>query len=332
MTKHIELIYGVVRIGNEGATYSPEDSTDEAALKIFQLLKKHNIDHLDTSRLYGNSETALGLLKAGTEHEFKIGTKWYGGYFSPASITKERIIADAQDSLSKLGVAKIYAFYLHSPFVDDNIEETLMGINDAYEMGIFEHLGLSNFPPAQVQQVYDVCEAKGLVRPTVYEGLYNPVNRKPEEELLPLLRKLGVAFNAYSPLAGGFLTKTREHVVSEQGRFAKDQYRGLYREMYNNEPFLEAQDEWGRIADEEHVTKMELAYRWMYYHSSLKAEFGDGIMIGGRLEHLEETIESVSWGPLSERAVKKVEELWEKLQPNVKYLHNLQAMQIPGST
>jgi aflatoxin B1 aldehyde reductase len=325
MAKQIELIYGVVRIGN--SSIDPEESTDEAALKIFELLKKHKINYLDTSRLYGNSETALGLLKAGTDHGFKIGTKWYGGFFDPTSITKERIISDAQDSLSKLGVRKVYAFCLHSPFVDSNIEETLAAINEAYKMDIFEHFGLSNFTPAQVQQVYDVCKAEGFVLPTVYEGLYNPVNRKPEEELIPLLRKLGVAFHAYSPLAGGFLTKTRQDVVKEQGRFAKDQYRGLYREMYNNEPFLEAQDEWGRIAEEEHVTKMELAYRWMCYHSSLKAEFGDGVIIGGRLEQLEETIESVHRGELSEHAVKKIQELWEKLQPNVKYLHNLQAMQ-----
>ncbi len=178
-----------------------------------------------------------------------------------------------------------------------------------------------------MQQVYDVCEAKGLVVPTVYQGLYNPVNRKCEEELLPLLRKLGISFNAYSPLAGGFLTKTKEHVVNEEGRFAKDQFFGLYGKMYNNEPFLEAHEDWGTIADEEGVTRAELAYRWMYYHSSLKGELGDGILLGGRQIQLEEIFESINRGKLSNQAVKRIQELWEKLQPHVKFIDNFGAMQ-----
>jgi aflatoxin B1 aldehyde reductase len=78
--------------------------------------------------------------------------------------------------------------------VNADIEDALAGIDEAQEMGIFEHFGLNNFTPAQVQQVYDVCKAKGFILPTVYEGLYNPVGSKAEEELLPLLRKLGISF------------------------------------------------------------------------------------------------------------------------------------------
>jgi aflatoxin B1 aldehyde reductase len=184
---------------------------------------------------------------------------------------------------------------------------------------------LSNFSPAQVQQVYVVCKEKGLVLPTVYQGLYSPVNRKPEDELFPLLRKLGIAFNAYSPLAGGFLTKTRSHVSNREGRFAKDQFGGLYDVMYNNGPYLEAHDEWGNIAYDEVVTRAALAYRWMYYHSTLKSELGDGVLLGGRLLQLEETFEAFDQGPLSEKTTKSIQKLWEKLQPHDKYSNNLKA-------
>jgi len=328
MPKHINLIYGAVRLGFPTSAFlNSEDATDENFLQILEVLKKNGVNHLDTGRLHGNSEERLGLLKAGTDLGFNIDTKWVGGFFDPTSITKERIIADAQDSLSKLGVQQIDTFYLHSPFTDLEIEDTLVGIDEAYKMGIFKHFGLSNFSPAQVQQVYDVCKAKGLVLPTVYEGLYNPVNRKTEEELLPLLCKLGIAFNAYSVLAGGFLTSTREHVINGEARFGKHQFRGLYAKMYNNEPYLEAHAEWGRIASEEGVSRLELAYRWMYYHSSLKAELGDGILLGGRLGQLEETFHSISQGPLAEKAVERIHLLWEKLHPHVNYIDNLGAMQ-----
>ncbi|KAN0105861.1 aflatoxin B1 aldehyde reductase member 2 [Hyaloscypha variabilis] len=327
MSKQINLIYGAVRLGFSGsALLNPKDATDETYKLIFEVLKKNGVNHLDTGRLHGNAEERLGLLTAGTDYGFSIDTKWVGGFFDPTSITKERIIADAKDSLSKLGVTKIHTFYLHSPFRNAEIEDTLVGINEAYKMGIFKHFGLSNFSPAQVQQVYDVCKANGLVLPTVYEGLYNPVNRKTEEELLPLLRKLGIRFNAYGVLAAGFLTKTREHVVNHEGRFSKDQFRGIYAKMYNNAPFLDAHDEWGRIANEEGVTRLELAYRWMSYHSSLRAELGDGILLGGRLGQLEETFHAIAKGALSEGAVEKIQKLWVKLEPHVNYIDNLGAM------
>ncbi len=328
MAKRINLICGVAVLGNAGSTgYTAEDASDETALQIFKLIKEHNVNHLDTGRLYGNSEERLGRLKAGTELGFNIDTKWLGGFFDPSSTTKERIVSDAKDSVEKIG-AKVPTFYLHSPagFMKLEDEDTLVGIDEAYKMGLFKHFGLSNFSPEQVQHVYDVCKAKGLVLPTIYEGLYNPVNRKPEEELFPLLRKLGIAFNVYSALAGGFRTKTRTYVVNGEGRFAKDKYGGLYAEMYHNEPYLEALEEWGSIAYTEAVTPAELGYRWMCYHSSLKAELGDGILLGGRVPQLEQTFESINRGPLSENAVESIEALWEKLKPHVKFADNFEAI------
>jgi aflatoxin B1 aldehyde reductase len=328
MAKRFNLIFGVAALGNAGSMgVTPEDASDESTLQIFEILKKHNINQLDTGRLYGKAEEGLGRLKAGTELGYNIDTKWVGGFFDPATTTRDRIVADAKDSFGKLG-AKVHTFYLHSPagYMKLEDEDTLVGIDEAHKLGIFKHFGLSNFSPEQVQHVYDICKAKRLVLPTIYEGLYNPVNRKPEDELFPLLRKLGIAINAYSPLAGGFLTKTKSHVMNGEGRFAKDKFRGLYGEIYNNENFLDALEEWQRIGHEEGASPAQLAYRWMCYHSSLSAEFGDGILLGGRLPQLEETFESINRGPLSEKAVKGIEVMWEKLQPHVKYTDNLQAM------
>ncbi|TVY80896.1 Oxidoreductase sirO [Lachnellula suecica] len=326
MPQGLNLIFGATRVGNAGWNGIPEKyANDEATFATFKILKKHNIKHLDTGRLYGKSEAALGRYKAGTELGFIIDTKWVGGFFDPSSTTKERIIVDAKDSLAKLGILKIHCFSLHSPNMKPGIEDTLDGVNEVYKTGAFEHFGLSNFTTAQVREVYDICKAKAFVLPTVYQGLYNPVNRKQEEELLPLLRKLGIAFNAYSPLAGGFLVKSHFDVTNNEGRFNKDTFGGLYNEMYNNGPYLVAHAEWGRIAKEESITRAALAYRWMNFHSALKTEFGDGMLLGGRLPQLEEAFEALDQGPLSDSATESIQKLWEKLQPHVKYAHNLEA-------
>ncbi|RDW62444.1 hypothetical protein BP6252_11877 [Coleophoma cylindrospora] len=324
MAERLNIVFGAAGVGNF------PDPGDEATLQIFQLLKKNGVEFLDSSRLYGKSEETLGRLKAASEHGFKIDTKWWGAFFDPTSTSKERIIADAKDSLAKLGVSKVNCFFLHSPNSPHETEDTLIGINEVYKMGAFEHFGLSNFSPAQVKHVYDTCKAKGLVLPTIYEGLYSPVNRKQEEELLPLLRKCEIAFVAYSPLAGGFLTKSRSQVVNGEGRFSKGQFLGAYFEIYNNEPYLEANEEWGRIANEEGISRAALGYRWVCYHSALKAEFGDEMIIGGSISQLEDTFKALDQGPLSQKAAQSIEDLWVKLQPFAKYANNIEAQTMPS--
>jgi hypothetical protein len=42
---------------------------------------------------------------------------------------------------------------------------------------------------------------------------------------------------------------------------------------------------------------------------------------------LEETFKIINRGPLSDEVVKRIQALWEKLQPRVKYIDNLGAMQ-----
>ena len=325
MAKGLQVVFG----GAEFGTKDPRSfiASDEGALRVFEVLKKHNALHIDTARLYGASEEALGRLQAGTSHGFTIDTKWCGGLAGgkPCS-SKEQIIADTQDSLAKLGLSKVHTFYMHSPDAQTPLEDSLAGINEAHKLGAFEHFGLSNYPPAQVQEVYDVCKANGYVLPSMYQGLYNAVNRKQEDLLFPLLRKLNIAFYAYSPIAGGFLTKTRSFVENGKGRFNKERFFGLYGKLYHNSSYLDALDEWGRIASEEGVTKSALAYRWVNYHSHLKAELGDGVIIGASsLPQLEQTLEALEAGLLSDKAIKGINGIWEKIEPYA-VLDNFQAI------
>lgn len=92
-------------------------------------------------------------------------------------------------------------------------------VQQLYQLGCFKRFGLSNFLAQDVQKAYDYAKERGYVLPTVYQGNYSPVARLQETLLFPTLRKLGIAFYAYSPLAGGFLTKTAEDIKQGKGRF-----------------------------------------------------------------------------------------------------------------
>ena len=58
-------------------------------------------------------------------------------------------------------------------------------------------LGVSNFSPELLSEFLRICEDKGYVKPSVYQGQYNLLSRDYETTLFPLLRKYGMTFTAY---------------------------------------------------------------------------------------------------------------------------------------
>jgi len=44
---------------------------------------------------------------------------------------------------------------------------------------------------------FAICDEKGYVKPSVYQGMYNAVYRNDETDLFPLLRKHNCAFYAF---------------------------------------------------------------------------------------------------------------------------------------
>ena len=130
-----------------------------------------------------------------------------------------------------------------------------------------------------------------------------------------MLRELNMCFYAYSPIAGGFLAKTRAQIEEGQGRFNKESLNGMYMEMYNKPSYLKALEKWETIADKEGCSRAELAYRWVAYHSMLSREKGDGIIVGASsTQQLEGTMKGLEKGPLSEDGQKGCDEVWKMVE------------------
>ncbi|KAI9740319.1 MAG: hypothetical protein M1834_004898 [Cirrosporium novae-zelandiae] len=218
----IKPVFGTSSIGDPKSLWG---KSDENILEAFSILKKHGVNKLDSAQAYHGSEQKLGALKARTEHGFAIDTKWPG------------------ESLEKLQVKWVDIFYIHSPDFKTPLEDTLAGVNEAYKSGIFQRFGLSNYPPQEVQKVYDVCKANGYILPTVYQENHSAIARKQEEILFPVLRKLGISFYAYSPIAGGFLTKSKQQIEAGGTRFSKDQMYGIYHSLCVKNGYMEAPGE-----------------------------------------------------------------------------------------
>ena len=70
-------------------------------------------------------------------------------------------------------------------------------------------------------------------------------------------------------------------------------------------------DRWHKLAEQESISQALLAYRWLSYHSPLKAEYGDALILGAsKVEQIRGSVEGLKQGPLKADTVKAIEEIW----------------------
>ncbi|RAL10485.1 aldo/keto reductase family protein [Aspergillus homomorphus CBS 101889] len=306
---HANIIFGAGLVNDSSNLNTPAKTA-----AILQILHRHNIQQIDTAQIYGRSEELLGQANAAAEG-FALDTK-HGGGFRPGRSSREAVIADAEESLRKLNTDSINVFYIHAPDRSAPLEPTLAGINDLYQAGKIKEFGLSNFTAAETREVLRLCQEHDYVRPTVYQGNYNAISRLVETDLLPLLREHHIRFYAYSPIAGGFLTKTSEQLRNASGSSGRwdpgSGFGKIYRGLYVNPDMLAVLDRWNEVAEQAGIPKAELAYRWVTYHSALKGELRDAIIAGASgVEQLEQTLAALEKGPLEDEVVRRVEQIWE---------------------
>lgn len=85
--------------------------------------------------------------------------------------------------------------------------------------------------------------------------------------------------------------------------------------MYGKESLFNALDKWEQIAQDAKISKASLAYRWIAYHSELKATNGDAIIVGAtKTSQLEETLTAVGAGPLEKEIAERVSAIWETVK------------------
>ncbi|KAK7018463.1 aldehyde reductase [Favolaschia claudopus] len=318
----VKAVFGGFPIGP--GQYFPDE---ESIQKVYQLLEEGGCDTIDTARLYGPSEEWMGKTKAGDR--FIIDSKTPGG-FVPGT-TGVGILQHAKESVERLKVKSLDIFYIHAPDASLDLEDQLKGINDAYKAGYFKRFGLSNFKASDVERVYEICKAKGYPLPTVYQANYNAVARKQETELVPTLRKLNLSIYAYSPIAGGLLTKTTAQMKAkgaDAGRFGTgDALEKLYGPLYNKPEFYEALDLWGEAAEEAGCSRAELAYRWVAFDSVLDSKYGDAVIFGcSKHAQIPQTLGWLKKGSVGEKAKAKIDAIW-KLIEHVSPLDNYHAFQ-----
>lgn len=147
--------------------------------------------------------------------------------------------------------------------------------------------------------------------------MYNTLTRSAEKELFPVLRRFGLDYVAYNPIAGGILSgKYKTSDVPQEGRYsdAVGAMGGLYRKRYFKDSTFDALRIIEPAVEKAGLTMVETALRWMVHHSQLRlANKGgnDGIIIGvSSYEQLDKNLTDLEKGPLPDEVVKALDEAW----------------------
>lgn len=125
-----------------------------------------------------------------------------------------------------------------------------------------------------------------------------------------------MAFYAYNPLAGGYLTDryTRETSEIEVGsRFDPERFQGrAFRRRYWNDAYFDALEGLRMVAKRVDLSEAECALRWLVHHSKLDGGMGDVIIVGASsVGHLESNLVDLEKGVLPEEVVRVLDEGWE---------------------
>ena len=159
---------------------------------------------IDTANAYVN-EKAVGraMKKSGLKREeIFLETKLWPAFYEQADAVEK--------TLERLDTDYIDLLLIHQPAGNYIAGYKLM--EKAYQEGKVKAIGLSNFTPAQIQEILDVCQ----VKPAVLQTEVHPYSQ--EKELKKFLDKEGMVIQAWYPLGHGDKALIQESLFTELGK------------------------------------------------------------------------------------------------------------------
>jgi aryl-alcohol dehydrogenase-like predicted oxidoreductase len=184
---------------------------DEAARIIDRALDA-GVNFFDTANSYnaGESEAVIGraVAASGRRHEMVLATKAHfptGPGPNDRGNSRLHLMRACEDSLRRLQTDYIDLYQMHRPDPSTPVEETLAALSDLVRQGKVRYVGCSTHPAWRVMEALMVSELRGHVRYVSEQPPYNLLDRRIENELVPLCQAHGLAIIPWSPLAQGVL-------------------------------------------------------------------------------------------------------------------------------
>ena len=246
--------------------------TDEdTSRQIMQMALDAGINIFDTSNSYneGESERIIGrfLKDTGQRDRVLLATKVYypvGDGPNDQGLSRYHIRRACEDSLRRMQTDHIDLYITHrSASSVIPIDETLGALTDLIHQGKVLYIGCSTHPAWEIMEALMVSEMKGYARYIAESSPYNLLDRRVENERVPLCQRYGLAMFPWSPIAMGMLAgRYPVDQAFPAGSRAAANPQGIYAQRINRKG-LEAAARVPEIAARYGLTPAQVSLLWV---------------------------------------------------------------------
>ena len=195
-----------------GTANFADPTPEDEAHRIVEAAIDAGINLIDSADSYagGEAERFLGnaLRANGRRDEVLVATKMHyptGPGPNDRDNSYLNVIRACEASLRRLRLDTIDLYQIHRPSDVVPVEETLRALDHLTRQGMIRYAGCSTYPAWQVMEALMISEVRGYVRYVSEQPPYNLLDRRIENELVPLCQRHGLAILPWSPMAMGLL-------------------------------------------------------------------------------------------------------------------------------
>lgn len=276
-----------------GAMNFGSPTSAEESLRIMNRALEAGINFVDTANVYngGESERIVGraLKENGRRDQVVLATKVHnpmGTGPNDGGDSRYHIMRACEDSLRRLQTDRIDLYQLHRPPMTMPQDETLRAFDDLIHAGKVLYIGCSTHPAWMVMEALAISEQHHLARYISEQPPYNLLDRRVENELVPLCQKYGLAILPWSPLAGGILAG-RYPPGEEFGEGTRASRTGEFFRFRISQTGRQVAAKVAQMAKERGMSAAQLSLLWLKDQPGVTAP-----IIGPRtMEHLESFIQ-----------------------------------------
>jgi aryl-alcohol dehydrogenase-like predicted oxidoreductase len=190
-------------IGSAPELFEQGESQTEADA-LMEAAWARGLRWFDTADAYGGgrSERWIGEWIERSGNRPRVTTKTFNPMEAGADrgLLRARVLRQAASSLERLQIDRIDLYLTHAPDPNTSIGETHGALEELLSQGAIAAWGVSNVDGAGLE------EWLRHGRPALVQNSYSPLDRGDEADVIPLCREHGIDYQAFSPLAGGWLT------------------------------------------------------------------------------------------------------------------------------
>ena len=185
-------------------------TTEADSIQIIHAALEAGFNFIDTANVYNNgqSEVVVGKALADRRNAVFLATKVHGKMGdgpNDEGNSRLHILKACEDSLRRLKTDHIDLYQIHRPNPEIPVEETLSALTDLVRAGKVRYIGCSTHPAWMVMEALAISEREHLARYISEQPPYNLLDRRIENELIPLALRYNLAIIPWAPLAQGVL-------------------------------------------------------------------------------------------------------------------------------